>query len=98
MSRMKIASRGKNFGLRAVVSTIIGETADSLVFFPIAFFNIVPTGELLIMALSQAGLKVLYEIIILPFTKIIVKKVKKWDNSDVYDEDISYNILKIRDL
>lgn len=35
MSRMKVASGGKNFSLRAIVSTIAGESADSLIFFPI---------------------------------------------------------------
>jgi uncharacterized integral membrane protein (TIGR00697 family) len=39
MSKMKIASKGKNFSLRAIVSTLAGESADSLIFFPIAFLR-----------------------------------------------------------
>ena len=31
MSRMKLASRGRRFSLRAIVSTVVGETADSLI-------------------------------------------------------------------
>ncbi|MEG1905282.1 MAG: queuosine precursor transporter, partial [Bacteroidales bacterium] len=98
MSKMKVASKGKGFGYRAIASTLIGESADSLIFFPIAFAGIVPLNDLLILIASQAALKTLYEIIILPITMKVVKMVKKWDGSDVYDENISYNVLKLQDL
>ena len=39
MSRMKIASEGHNFSLRAIASTVFGESADSLIFFPLAFIG-----------------------------------------------------------
>lgn len=32
MSRMKVSSEGKHFALRAVMSTVYGETADSIIF------------------------------------------------------------------
>ena len=98
MSKMKVASKGKGFGYRAIASTLIGETADSLLFFPIAFAGIVPFNDLLILIASQAALKTLYEIIILPITIKVVRFVKKWDGSDVYDQDISYNVLKLQDF
>ncbi len=98
MSRMKVASGGKNFSLRAIVSTLAGESADSLIFFPIAFGGLIPVRELLIMIVTQAVLKSLYEVIILPVTIQVVKYIKKVDGSDVYDEHISYNVLKIKDI
>ena len=98
MSKMKIASNGKNFSLRAIVSTLIGESADSLIFFPIAFAGLVPAGELLIMIGTQAVLKSLYEVIILPVTIRVVKYIKKVDGNDVYDLGTSYNILKVKDI
>ena len=98
MSKMKIASNGKNFSLRAIVSTLIGESADSLIFFPIAFAGLIPAGELLIMIGTQAVLKSLYEVIILPVTIRVVKYIKKVDGNDVYDLGTSYNILKVKDI
>ena len=86
MSKMKIASNGKNFSLRAIVSTLIGESADSLIFFPIAFAGLIPV------------LKSLYEVIILPVTIRVVKYIKKVDGNDVYDLGTSYNILKVKDI
>jgi uncharacterized integral membrane protein (TIGR00697 family) len=98
MSKMKISLKGKNFSLRAVVSTIAGESADSLIFFPIAFAGLLTTGELLLMMLTQASLKSLYEIIVLPLTIQIVKYVKKIDGNDVYDRNISFSPFKIKDI
>lgn len=98
MSKMKIASKGKNFSLRAIVSTLVGESADSLIFFPIAFIGLVPLPELLKLIAIQAILKSVYEIIILPITIRVVKYIKKIDGSDVYDVDTSYNILNVKDI
>jgi uncharacterized integral membrane protein (TIGR00697 family) len=98
MSKMKILQRGRNFSTRAVVSTLVGEGADSLVFFFIAFLGVIPLNDLLLLILTQTGMKTAYEIIILPFTNVIVKWVKKKEEEDVFDEDISYNPFKINDI
>ena len=46
MSKMKLASGGRHFSLRAILSTVVGETADSLIFFPVAFGGIIAWQEL----------------------------------------------------
>ena len=98
MSKMKIASQGRNFSARAILSTVVGETADSLIVFPVAFGGIIAWKELLIMMGIQIVLKSMYEVIILPVTIRVVKAIKQIDGSDVYDTDISYNVLKIKDI
>ena len=98
MSKMKIASQGRNFSARAILSTLVGETADSLIFFPVAFGGVIAWKELLIMMGIQIVLKSLYEVMILPVTIRVVKAIKKIDGSDVYDTDISYNVLKVKDI
>ncbi len=98
MSRMKLASGGKHFSSRAILSTLAGETADSLLFFPIAFSGLIGWRELLQMMAVQIVLKSLYEVVVLPLTIRVVKVVKRIDGSDVYDQGISYNILNIKDI
>ena len=98
MSKMKVASQGRNFSARAIWSTVVGETADSLIFFPVAFGGVIAWKELLIMMGIQIVLKSLYEVMILPVTIRVVKAIKKIDGSDVYDTDISYNALKVKDI
>ncbi|MBP6663399.1 MAG: queuosine precursor transporter [Paludibacter sp.] len=98
MSKMKIMQRGRGFSIRAVVSTIIGEGADSLVFFTLAFSGVIPTQALIMLILTQTAMKTGYEIIALPLTNFLVKWVKKHEETDVYDSGISYNPLNIKDI
>lgn len=95
MSRMKITSKGKHFSLRAIASTLIGEGADSLIFFPLAFYGVIPTSELPILMCWQVVLKTAYEMVVLPITIQVVNKVKAHEGVDVYDEGISYDVLKV---
>lgn len=95
MSRMKLSSGGKNFSLRAIVSTLFGETADSLIFFPLALWGVIPVSEMPSLIISQVALKTLYEIVVLPVTIRVVRKTKQAEGVDVYDKDISYNVWKI---
>ena len=98
MSVMKVASGGRRFSLRAVLSSVAGETADSLIFFPIALGGLVPWDNLLLMMFWQILLKTLYEVVILPVTIRVVRWVKRVEGVDVYDKNISYNILKVSQL
>lgn len=95
MSRMKISDKGKRFPLRAIVSTIWGEGADSLCFFPLAFYGVLPDEELPLMMLSQLVLKTLYEVIVLPITIRVVMWVKNYEGEDVFDHGVSYNIFAV---
>lgn len=94
MSKMKIASNGKNFSLRAILSTVAGESIDSLIFFPLALSSVVPAKELILLMVWQVILKTVYEIIALPITIRVVKALKKYEGEDVYDEGFSYGWFK----
>ena len=98
MSRMKVSSQGKNFSLRAIMSTILGETADSLIFFPLALGGVVPNSELPVLIVSQIVLKTLYEIVVLPITIQVVKFTKRHEGIDEYDNNIKYNIFNISNI
>ena len=98
MSRMKVSSQGRNFSLRAIMSTILGETADSLIFFPLALGGVVPNSELPVLILSQVVLKTLYEILILPVTIQVVRFTKRHEGIDEYDKNINYNIFSINNI
>ena len=98
MSRMKILQRGRNFSIRAVASTLVGEGADSLIFFILAFSGVISNRDLIILILTQTAMKTGYEIIALPITNVLVRWVKRKEQVDVFDNDISYNPLRITDL
>lgn len=98
MSRMKIQSSGRNFSARAIMSTVYGETADSLIFFPLALGGVVPLKELPVLIISQVILKTLYEILVLPVTIRVVKATKRHEGEDAYDNDMNYSIWKVFSL
>ena len=95
MSKMKIRDKGRNFSLRAILSTIVGESFDSVIFFPLALGGVVPTDELPKLMLWQVLLKTVYEVIALPITIRIVKTLKEHEGEDAYDNDVNYSIWKI---
>lgn len=99
MSRMKIASGGRRFSLRAIVSSLWGEGVDSVIFFPIAFGGILPWDEITMLILTQTLLKTLYEILILPVTLKAVKLLRDHEGGDVTDSpDMSYKWWKINEI
>ncbi len=77
MSIMKRNDGNRRFSLRAIVSTVLGEGVDSCVFFPIAFAGILPWDEIGLLILTQTALKTAYEIIILPVTMQVVKRLRE---------------------
>lgn len=103
MSRMKAAAGGgmnsrRSFSARAIISTLWGESVDSIVFFPIAFGGVLPVLTIVSLIVTQALLKTAYEIVILPFTMTVVKRLKRFENIDVVDEEVDYRWWKIADV
>ncbi len=98
MSRMKVMTNGKGFSARAILSTLVGETADSLIFISIAFAGVFPFGVLITMIFTQAMLKTVYEILILPVTIWVVGLVKRIEGVDAFDTNLSYNLFKVKEI
>ncbi|MGE5428897.1 MAG: queuosine precursor transporter [Methylococcaceae bacterium] len=98
MSRMKVLTRGKNFSARAILSTLVGETADSSIFILVAFAGIFPIEVILTMVFTQAMVKTAYEILILPVTLWVVGWVKRAEGIDTFDESVSYNLFRLKEI
>lgn len=98
MSKMKAKSddvaSARNFSLRAMISTIWGESVDSLIFFPIAFGGVLSWSTIISLIITQALAKTVYEASILPVTIRIVKRIKNHEKLDTIDSGISYSWWK----
>lgn len=92
MSKMKVAHKGKAFGLRAILSSLAGEAVDSAIFVPIVFWAMGAKVIFTTMA-CQIVAKVCYEIIILPLTSFVTRKLKEKENIDTFDTDIKYSLF-----
>lgn len=91
VSIMKIIQKGKYFSVRAVLSTIVGQFLDSSIFITITFFGIISNDILWKMIITQYLFKVTYEIICLPITIQIIRKIK--NKYDYYDK-LKYETYK----
>ena len=94
LSKMKVATKGKRLWVRTILSTVVGEGLDSVIFITIAFWGTMDNAVVLQMILFQYLFKVGYEALFTPVTYLVVKAVKKAEGIDVYDEGIRYNLVK----
>jgi uncharacterized integral membrane protein (TIGR00697 family) len=90
LSRMKVWSKGKALWKRTISSTVVGQLVDTVLFALIAFGGMMPLSALLFIGLSGYVLKVAYEVIATPLTYKIVRYLKRVDQVDVYDTNVSY--------
>ena len=95
LSKIKVATNGRHFWLRAIASTIVGQAADSMVFNFAAFYGVFTIGNVFFITLSGFVLKSAYEIVALPLTYPTVAWLKRAEGVDVYDRGVSYTPFKL---
>ena len=79
MVSMRDAANGRSgiaLFARCIVSTFFGELCDSLIFITLAFIGTMPISQILIMVLTQALFKTLYELVVFPVTNTVIEKVR----------------------
>jgi uncharacterized integral membrane protein (TIGR00697 family) len=91
LAKMKLVSSGKRLWTRTIGSTIVGEIADTLIFYPIAFYGIWSNEQLISVMIGNYFIKVLWEVAATPFTYFIVGFLKKAEHEDYYDRDTNFN-------
>jgi uncharacterized integral membrane protein (TIGR00697 family) len=76
MVRMKERLR-EHLMLRCIMSTLVGEGVDAVIFISIAFAGTMRLETLLVMIAAQAAFKTLFEVVFYPLTRFVIKKVEK---------------------
>ena len=97
MAKMKILSSGKYLWQRTITSTIFGETIDTVMFVPLAFWNtgIIPNDKIPLIIGAQIVAKILVEVAFTPFMYKIVAFLKRAENEDYYDTKTDFNPFKL---
>ena len=98
LARMKIWTKGKHLWTRTIGSTIFGEGVDSLIFYPLAFLGAEGWTASLVLTvlLTQWVLKVSWEVILTPFTYLVVGWLKRREGIDVYDERTDFTPFRTK--
>ena len=93
LSKLKVLTKGKNLWIRTILSTVVGEGFDSVIFIMISFWGTMDNSVVLKMILFQYLFKVAYEVLFTPLTYVFVKAVKKAEGIDTFDYDVKYHII-----
>ena len=96
MAKVKVITNGKHLWFRTISSTIFGQAADSLIFYPIAFWGIWSTDTIVKVILFNFCFKVFVEIIMTPFTYAVVHVIKRRENIDHYDIKTDFNPFSLK--
>ncbi len=97
LARMKVWTQGKHLWTRTIGSTIFGEGVDSLIFYPLAFLGAPgwTTANVVVILLTQWALKVGWEVLLTPFTYLVVGFLKRKEGIDVYDEGTDFTPFRV---
>lgn len=95
ISKLKLRQKDKMMAIRFIASTFVGQAVDTFVFIVIAFTGLMTITDSIILFFSAWSFKVIWEVIALPISLTIVRKLKKIENEDHYDENTNYNPFKL---
>jgi queuosine precursor transporter len=98
MARMKLLTRGKKLWTRTIGSTVVGQFVDSLIFYPLAFWNAegwTHEGVITVMFTNWA-LKVLWEVILTPVTYAVVNFLKRHEGVDLFDDHTDFSPFRAK--
>ena len=97
LAKMKIWTQGRMLWTRTIGSTIFGEGVDSALFYPLAFLGAEgwTTKLVITVALTQWGIKTLWEAVLTPVTYMIVGFLKRREGVDVFDTDTDFSPFRI---
>lgn len=70
----------QGFEWRVILSSFFGECVDGLIFTPIAFLGTMSAKAMVNMVIVNIFLKVGYEVLVLPLTRTVAKKVNQYEN------------------
>lgn len=90
LARMKVWTKGRHLWTRTIGSTIVGQAADSLVFYPIAFYGVWSTDLMITVMISNFLVKTGWEAVLTPITYKVVGALKKAEGVDHFDYDTDF--------
>jgi uncharacterized integral membrane protein (TIGR00697 family) len=96
LAKIKVQTAGRWLWMRTIGSTMVGELADSLIFYPLAFLGIWDRERLIQVMITNYCLKVGWEIVATPLTYKVVGFLKRAEREDYYDVSTDFTPFSIK--
>jgi len=97
MAKLKIKLKGGYMGFRFVLSTVAAACLDCIIFLPIAFYGILDNDVLVSFILNLWFIKVILEVVLLPVSIRLTKKLKKVEQLDIYDNGTDFSLFSFNE-
>ena len=91
LARRKVIDQGRAFWKRAILSTVVGQAADSLIFYPLAFAGIWSWELIGTIMVTHYSLKVGIEVLGVPISSRLVNFLKRAEGVDYFDRKTDFN-------
>ncbi len=88
LAKLKVYTKGKFYWLRSFASSVGGQLLDTVIFSLVAFAGTMPGRDLWVLIFTVYGMKLLFEVALLPLNYWLVSMLKKKENIDVFDDRI----------
>ena len=95
LAKLKVWTEGRMLWGRTISSTIVGQAVDTAIFLLIAFGGVFSSAALWEIFRSNYIFKVAVEIAFTPITYLVVRHLKRVENSDVYDTHTDFNPFQL---
>ena len=95
MAKLKIALNGKLMGLRFITSTFIASAIDTVIFCFCAFYGSMSDYNFFFFVFGSWCFMVTIEILLLPISVRLAKKIKTLECLDIYDKKTNFNIFSL---
>jgi queuosine precursor transporter len=96
MARMKLWTQGRHLWTRTIGSTVVGQGVDSLIFYPLAFWGVWETEQVLTVMVTNWLLKVLWEVVLTPVTYAVVGWLKRKEGVDLFDDQTDFTPFRTK--
>nr|MBV6630143.1 queuosine precursor transporter [Oceanococcus sp. HetDA_MAG_MS8] len=97
LAKMKLWTQGKYLWSRTIGSTIAGQGADSLIFYPLAFYGVWSNDALVAVIAFNFVMKLSVEVLFTPLTYLVVYRLKRAEGVDAYDSQTHFTPFSLRD-
>jgi len=94
-AKRKVLDRGRAFWKRAILSTVVGQAADSVLFYPLAFAFVWPWELVGTIMVTHYVLKVGIEVAGVPISYRVAVFLKRAEGVDHYDYNTNYNPFRL---
>jgi queuosine precursor transporter len=96
LAKLKLLTNGRFLWIRTIGSTIVGELANTTIFYVVGLYGIIPTPVLIEAITAGWIIKTGVEVVMTPVTYVVVARLKKSEGEDYFDVGTNFNPLIVQ--